>query len=453
MTRRRTPPPKRPAAAVPRRRPAFARSRRGRCQITARAAVPRRRRRSPSSSRAVTWDSRSSALRTCTAASRATKAVGDLREALHVRPEQNRLPDRGRLKDVVSAGRHQAAPHEDARRSFVHVGQLPDRVEDDDVRRRASAFRQRRAAGHPVARRGRDPRRLPEALGVPRRQDEQSAGVALARPCEGPEHRLLLAAQGAGGDHDRPGCRAVGAGQHGMVRGSFRGRDRRRVELEAPGDRDARGVGAEPLEPAPPLLGLHADAVEVPHHAPHEPAGPAVAAERAGGQPAVGERGAYAAAAARPQQVGPDLGVDHDQQIGRGAVESARDERRQVERGVERGVDQGAEAARDLLPGRRRRREQPPVSRIGVPQRREERPGGERLADRDRVHPDGRPPLRIDGARQPAAPLAQVAERLAVAPGRPGDGRQAEQDVQEQQRVVQQVHRRRASEGAGRRRV
>ena len=126
-----------------------------------------------------------------------------LREALHVRAEQDRPAGGGRLEDVVPAGGHQAPPDEDARRGLEQVRQLADGVEDDHVGFRPRPLRQRRAPDHPVPRAGRDPSRLVEPLGcrgarTSRAPPQRSRPRANARSTGSSSPRNVLAATKTG---------------------------------------------------------------------------------------------------------------------------------------------------------------------------------------------------------------------------------------------------------------
>ena len=71
--------------------------------------------------------------------------LGDLLEVVHVRAEDDRLAEHRRLQDIVPAGVNQAAPDEDGGGDLIHLRQLADRVEHDDVRAGLGVYRQIRA--------------------------------------------------------------------------------------------------------------------------------------------------------------------------------------------------------------------------------------------------------------------------------------------------------------------
>ena len=109
---------------------------------SARAAAPRRARRTGSVTSASSASSSSRSDCTCTAASFARNVVGDLLEVLHVRPEHDRLAEDRRLEDVVAAVIDQAAADEHRGRQLIELRQLADRVEHDDVGARLGVDRQ-----------------------------------------------------------------------------------------------------------------------------------------------------------------------------------------------------------------------------------------------------------------------------------------------------------------------
>ena len=205
--------------------------------------------------------------------------------------------------------------------------------------------------------------------------------------------------------------------QHALARLAVRrgGRHLERIELQAAGDRHARGIGAEIDQPARRFLALHAEAIDVGEHAPEERPDQPVARIRARRDPAVDHDRLHAALPADPQQVRPDLGLHHDEEARLDDVERAADDERPVEREVEHRVDVLQAAPRHLLPGHRRRRQEQPQARIARLEIRGERPRGQRLADRHGVNPDRLLAVDVEGDRQVAEPLAQAADVLLVA--------------------------------------
>ena len=81
----------------------------------------------------------------------------------------------------------------------------------------------------------------------------------------------------------------------------------------------------------------------------------------------------------------------------------------EIERKVEHLVDVRAGCSRDLLPGHRRRRQENPQPRVALAQLRQQRARGQHLADRHGVDPDRLVAVEIEGERQVAEPLRQVA--------------------------------------------
>ena len=96
-------------------------------------------------------------------------------------------------------------------------------------------------------------------------------------------------------------------------------------------------------------------------------------------------------------------------------VQRAADDERPVEREIEHGVDVLQAAPRHLLAGDRRRRQEEAKPRIARLEVGDERPGRQRLADRDGVNPDRLLAVEVERDRQVAEPLPQAADVLLVA--------------------------------------
>ena len=184
---------------------------------SARAAAPRRARRTGSliSDRKASSSSRSPA--TCTPAPLATKACGDLGEVLHVRPEHDRLAEHRRLEDVVAARGDEAAADEHDGGHLVEVASSP-MVSSTTTSARGSASMarsDRRATFQPSARPARPPRRTA-------RDCAARAGAArwARRPhaAERPQHRGLLALHRAAGHDHRARRRHAEVAQHAVAR-------------------------------------------------------------------------------------------------------------------------------------------------------------------------------------------------------------------------------------------
>ena len=292
-----------------------------------------------------------------------------------------------------------------------------------------------------------------------RRNHQQRVGRVPSHPAEGAQHRLLLAPQRACRDEHRPRPREVERGPEPVAGSGVAsqpgpthpcdgpGLGWRRpdgIELQAAGDHDAGGVRPDRNEPPPPFLRLRADAAHVGQHPPHAAAGETVAPERAVGQAAVDQEGDHSAPPAGAEQIRPDLGIDHHEQLRRDPVQGAVDERRKIERRVTDGVDVGAECAGHPLSGRGRGGQDQAMRRMGRPQRRQQRPRRQDFADGHRVHPDRRPPVGIDCRLQAPEPLAHAPGLLAAAPYPDRRRRQHRQEPGEQQHAVQVIHRGRA---------
>ena len=204
--------------------------------------------------------------------------------------------------------------------------------------------------------------------------------------------------------------------QHALARPAVRRRRRQleRIELQAAGDRDVRRVGAEVDQTPRRFLALHAEPIDVAEHAAEKRAHQAVARVRAGRDAPVDHHRLDAAAAALAQEVGPDLGLHHDEEPRPHQAQRAADDEGPVEREVEDRVDVRQAAARHLLPGDRRRGQeqtQPRITRLEVGG---ERARGQRLTDRHRVDPDGFLAVDVERDRQEAEPLPQRADVLLV---------------------------------------
>ena len=278
-----------------------------------------------------------------------------------------------------------------------------------------------------------------------RRHDQQRVGRGLADRREGAEDWILLARQRAGGNHHRAVAREGERCQQRIAVAARRVLDRRRgrrIELQAAAHRHAVRVGADVDEPAAPVVGLRADAVDVRQHAPHEAAHAAVASVRPIGDPTVRDQRGDAAPPAGTQQRRPQFGVDQHEQRRGYPIERARHGPRKIERRVDHRIHLAVtrEALRHRLAGHRRRRQNQPVRRIGVAERAGQRPCRQGLAHRHRVDPDGGPPLRVHRRRQTAEALADIAGALSAPPRRIRHRRQPEQGVEDEQRGIDRIH-------------
>ena len=148
---------------------------------SARAAAPRRARRTGSPIRLTTASSSSRSVRHLHGRAVGEKRVGDLREVLHVRAEDDRLAVDRRLEDVVPAGRHEAAADEHRRGDLIELRELADRVEDHRVDARLGVDRQLAA---PHRRQPLLPAQaldLGEPLRMPRGENQQRVAARLRR--------------------------------------------------------------------------------------------------------------------------------------------------------------------------------------------------------------------------------------------------------------------------------
>ena len=313
----------------------------------------------------------------------------------------------------MPASRHQAAADEYGRRDLIELRQLADGVEDHRVDARLGVDRQIAAPFRGQALALAQPLDVAESLRMPRGKNQQRVGPGLRRPhaIECADDRLFLALRGAA-RRRTPAvpatCGRIAA--RARVRARCGGRIER-VELEAAGHGDAARVGAELAEAARRLFTLHAEAIDVAEHPPHERTDDAVARKRSRRDAAVDERGAHVAAPALAQQVRPDLGLDHHEEPRLHEIQRPPHGECPVEREIEHGVGVG-DAARQLLTRQRRRREkhaQRGIPRLAV---RRDRPRGEHLADRHRVDPDRFFGVEVERNRQVAEPLARGCRRI-----------------------------------------
>ncbi len=316
----------------------------------------------------------------------------------------------------MAAGGHQAPADEDHRAELVDGGQLADGVEDDDVGARLGVDRQVAAPRRAEALLLAQLHHLGEALRVARRDQQQGRGQRRLDATEDPQDHRFLALHGAAGDQHRPGRREAEIAQDAFARPRRRGGSARlqRVELEAAGDDDAIGGGADLDEAADRLLRLHAESVDVSEHVPEEAARQPVARERPRRQPAVHDRGLDATGSALAQQVRPDLGLHHQEQARLHQVQGAAYDQPEVEGKVEDGIGVGHAAAGQLLCRHRRRRHEEPQPGMALAQGGDERAGGQQLADRHGVDPDRRLGVDVERYRQVTKTLRQAGDVLAI---------------------------------------
>ena len=367
--------------------------------------------------------------------------LGDLGEVLHVRPEHHRLAPRGGLDHVVPAHRRQASPQKDDGGHLEQRGQLADGVEHDDVRRARRVPREPAAAHRRDSPFGRQRGHLGAALGMPRREHQDRVGHAGPQPQPGVDHRPLLAAMRAGRHQDRSAGREAQQPQ-GVVAPGLRVRERRRrrVELQVAGHRDPVGRRAEIDEAPGRLVALGAAPVHVGEHPPEEPPHQAVARIRPVRDAPVDQHRPDPAPGATPQQIGPQLGVDGEEQHRAHAVEHAVDGGRQVQGEVEQPVDPlDAGPDRPARPGGGRQPQ--PMAGVAGAQPGHQGAGGLHLAHRHRVNPDRGPPPRIDAGRQMAPAFPQRPDVLAVAHRLVREARSHQQGVADDGRAVEEVHR------------
>ena len=214
-----------------------------------------------------------------------------------------------------------------------------------------------------------------------------------------------------------------------------------RVELQAAGHDHLVGIRAHLDDPARRLLPLHAEAIDVREHAAEERLRQAVARIRSRRDPPVDQHRADARAVAGPQEVGPDLGLHHDEQPRLHEPQRPVDDEAEIERKVEHLVDVLEAVARDLLPGHRRGRQVEAEARVALLELRQQRAGRQHFPDRDRVNPDGLLAVQVEGDRQVPQPLLQAADVLPVAHRLPGQVRRHHEEESDDQDTVKGVHR------------
>src|SRR5690606_15169377 len=116
------------------------------------------------------------------------------------------------------------------------------------------------------------------------------------------------------------------------------------------------------------------------------------------------------------------------------------DEDGDVERKEEDAVDAGDPGQGELASGQRGGRQEDAEPRIALPEAVDERPRGERLADRDRVNPDGGVAVDVDADRQPAHALGHAPYVLAVPQGLVEKPRRKRRGGTQDSQRVQRVH-------------
>ena len=348
-------------------------------------------------------------------------ASRDLLEVLHVRTEDHGLAEHGGLEDVVAAVVGQAPADKHHGRHLIELRQLAERIEHDDVGARLGVDRELGSSRRDVPGLARDPLHLGEPFRLTRRQDHEHVRLRVLDPLERLQHGRLFAPHGAAGDDDGPARRDPEEPQQALARFAVRaaraGRRRRleRIELQAAGHGHPRRVRAEIDQTAGRLLALHAEAIDVGQHAAEERANQAVARVRPRRDAAVDDGGLHPALAAFAEQVGPDLGLHHDEEPRLHQAEGAAHDERPVERKVEHGVHDAAEAGLgDLLSRNGGRRQKEPQARVARLEIRRQRARRERLADRHGVNPDGLLAVEIERNRQVPEPIAQAADIFLV---------------------------------------
>jgi hypothetical protein len=260
-----------------------------------------------------------------------------------------------------------------------------------------------------------------------------------AQPVEGANHRLFFPAQRAAGHQHRAIERHAEKAQHPLGPALGNRRALQRVELEAAGNDDLRGVHAKGGEPPRRLFALHAEAADVGEHAP-EPRHQPVASERPRRDAPVDHHRGHAPLAALAQQVRPDLGFDHQEQPRAHHAQRAPHREHPVEGEVEGAVHVGHALARELLPREGGGGEKQAQLRIALAQFGKHRPGRQHLAHRHRVHPDGVLAVEIERHRQVSQPLAQAPDVLVVPERLVHEVRGAGHQREQREDAIEEIH-------------
>ena len=245
---------------------------------------------------------------------------------------------------------------------------------------------------------------LGEPILVARRDDQQRVRRGVFDPPERSQHRQLLTAHRAAGDHDDAIVRARGSSA-ARAHEAVPGRARR---ASAPASNLRLPVTVTRDGSAPMAITRRADSSLCMQKAstsastrPSSGRSRRYRAERPGRDAAVHDCGLDAAPLAFAQDIRPDLAFHQHQQPGLRAVEHAPDDPREVDRKVEDGVRVGQLAPCQLLPGSRRRRDEQAEAREPRLQLLDDRTRREHLAHRDRVDPERRLAVEVERDGQP----------------------------------------------------
>ena len=238
-----------------------------------------------------------------------------------------------RLEDVVSAALAERPTEEGDVAEAVGRGELTDRVEEEDVRRTG-----RRRASTAGRRGGRPPRRGGAASSqVSGRRGARRRNGAVRRQGEAPregedEVELLLGdragARGRAAPRRGRGPRRAKAGSGGSGRSNFM----------SPADVDPLLGHSDRREAVSVLLRPRRHGGEGRERSAKEAPGGAEAPRRALGEAGAGDEDGEAAAPGGPQEDGPELRLDEDEEARRGGVEEAPHGKGEVEgKGLEAG--------------------------------------------------------------------------------------------------------------------
>jgi hypothetical protein len=355
--------------------------------------------------------------------------------------DDDRLPRHRGLQDVVPAGRHEAAPHENDVGQWINLCELAESVEHQDLLRRPARGTEARAPAATKPGLLDQCRDRIEALGMTRCEEEARAGNLLSHPLEGGQNRLLFPFHGAAGDDQR----AVVARRAQEVLEGLGG-DRRTEGVELQVASDAHAIGRRPHvgDALGVSLSLHQEEVHLAEHAAQQRADPHVPGVGPARDPTVDHGYARAAPTSLVDQVRPDLRLHEHEQTGAQLPQGAAHGRRPIVGREEKAVCGAHVLLRDRAAGQGRRREEHEPGREALLERRHQRPGRQHLTHRDGVDPDRRLAGRAGGrrenrCRQAAHPLAEGLEVLAGGPAPPKVDGGGQDEAHRQEDAVEEI--------------
>ena len=336
--------------------------------------------------------------------------VDDGAEVLVVLADDDRDGELRGLKRVVAAGGDEAAADEGGAGDGVKAGELADGIEQEDGAGGDGAAGPDGAAdegdGVGVEQAGDGV----EALGMARGQDADERRDGGDERREAFQDGQLFAGEGAAADEDAGGFRQ-GAGEFSGKGAGGGGTD---VELEVAGHGDAGGGRAHGDEARGVLRALGAEDGDAGEQGSDERAQEAVTREGAVRDAGVDHGDGDEAARALQDEVGPELGLDEDEEDGVEGTEIAAVEDGEVEREVEDAA--GAEAAGgEVVSGAGGGGDADGMAGKGAFEFGDKAGGGDDFADGDGVQPDrgASGDVGAQGGRDEAEALRQAGAVLA----------------------------------------